>query len=37
LNSAPEQIQSFGTESEAARWIKNESAMWRQQRRAATK
>jgi hypothetical protein len=31
LNSAPEQIQSFGAESEAARWIKSEAAMWRQQ------
>jgi hypothetical protein len=36
-NSAPEQIQSFATESEAAGWIKNESAMWLHQRRVATK
>jgi hypothetical protein len=33
-NGAPEQIQGFATEAAAARWIKNESALWLHQRRA---
>jgi hypothetical protein len=33
-NSAPEQVRSFDTEGEAARWIKNESKVWLHSRRA---
>ena len=32
-NSAPEQVQGFATEDDAARWIKNESAAWLHNRR----
>jgi hypothetical protein len=32
-----DRIEGFTTEGDAGRWIKNESAMWLQQRRAAMK
>ena len=32
-NSVPEQIRTFATEGEAARWIKNESVVWVHARR----
>jgi hypothetical protein len=27
-NAAPEEVQSFDTETQAARWIRNESSAW---------
>jgi hypothetical protein len=36
-NAVPEQIYGFATEGEAARWIKNESVVWLNERRERLK